>query len=222
MFEIFYEKLQTLGVIPTVILNDINDTLPLADALVHAGMPSAEITFRTSIAADVISNMIKNFPNMEVGAGTILNIGQAKQAIDAGAKYIVSPGYNSGIIAYCTSHNIPIIPGALTASEIMNAEDMGIFVTKFFPAKQFGGLSTIQSLRGPFSLHRFLPTGGINLNNLAEYLSDEAVIACGGTWMVKPSAFCDGDFSEVYELASKTMKVVRSTINVPQGQSQPI
>lgn len=209
MYEQFYEKLEQLAVVPAVVLEKVEDALPLADALVAGGMPSAEITFRTPVAADCIAEMAEKCPEICVGAGTVLNVEQADRAIDAGAKFIVSPGYSEAVVRHCIEKDVPVLPGTLTPSEVTAAVNNGLAVTKFFPAAQYGGLATIKALCAPFVGHRFMPTGGVNLDNLGDYLSYQGIIACGGTWMVKPSLFADGDFSPVQKACADGMARVR-------------
>ena len=172
-------------------------------------MASAEVTFRTSCAADCIKAMIAAEPEMCVGAGTVLTVAQCDEAIAAGAQFIVSPGYNDAVVRHCIDLNVPVLPGTVTPSEVTTAINLGLTVTKFFPAAQYGGLATIKALAAPFVGHRFMPTGGVNTGNVEEYLSCPSIIACGGTWMVKPALFANGDFSEVQRIATEAMAVVK-------------
>ena len=167
MFDQFYTTLESLGIVPVVVLDKVEDAAPLSHALMSAGMKSAEVTFRTACAAECITAMAEAEPEMCVGAGTV------------------------------------------TPSEVTAAENLGLKVTKFFPAAQYGGLNTIKSLAAPFVGHRFMPTGGVSTANVEAYLSSSAIIACGGTWMVKPALFADGDFSRVEQIAREAMDVVR-------------
>lgn len=208
MFESFYSKLETLGIVPVVVLDKVEDAAPLAHALMSAGMASAEVTFRTDCAADCIRAMAEAEPEMCVGAGTVLTLGQLDAAIEAGAQFIVSPGFDRDIVSSCIERGVPVLPAGVTPTEIIEIRKLGLNVTKFFPAAQYGGLATIKSLAAPFVGHRFMPTGGVSTENVEEYLSCPSVIACGGTWMVKPSLFADGDFSEVERIASEAMEVV--------------
>ena len=174
-----------------------------------AGMKSAEVTFRTACAAECIAAMAEAEPKMCVGAGTVLTVEQVEQARAAGAKFIVSPGYNEDVVKHCIDIDLPVLPGTVTPSEVTAAENLGLKVTKFFPASQYGGLNTIKALAAPFVGHRFMPTGGVSTANVEEYLSSSAIIACGGTWMVKPALFADGDFSKVEQIAREAMDVVK-------------
>ena len=208
MYEAFYEKLESLGIVPVVVLDKVEDAAPLAHALMAAGMKSAEVTFRTACAAECIAAMAQAEPDMCVGAGTVLTPEQVDTAIEAGAQFIVSPGYNEAVVRHCIERNVPVLPGTVTPSEVTAAEILGLQVTKFFPAAQYGGLDTIKALAAPFVGHRFMPTGGVSTGNVEEYLSCPSIIACGGTWMVKPAMFADGDFSEVQRVAAEAMEVV--------------
>ncbi len=209
MFESFYERLEQLGIVPVVVLDKVEDAAPLAHALMAAGMESAEVTFRTACAADAIRAMKDAEPDMCVGAGTVLTMEQLAEAIDAGAEFIVSPGFDEEIVAECIAREVSVLPACVTPSEIIRALKFDLHVTKFFPAAQYGGLDTIKALAAPFVGHRFMPTGGVSTKNVEEYLSCPSVIACGGTWMVKPALFADGDFSEVTHEAAAAMAVVR-------------
>lgn len=208
MFETFYEKLEQLGIVPVVVLEKVEDATPLAHALMAAGMASAEVTFRTACAAECIAAMAEAEPDMCVGAGTVLTVEQVDRAVAAGAQFIVSPGYNEDVVRHCIEIDVPVLPGTVSPSEVTAAANHGLTVTKFFPAAQYGGLSTIKALAAPFVGHRFMPTGGVSTANVEEYLSCPSIIACGGTWMVKPELFADGDFSEVQRIATEAMEAV--------------
>ena len=190
-------------------LEKVEDAAPLAHALMAAGMKSAEVTFRTACAAECIAAMAEAEPEMCVGAGTVLNVEQVNEARSAGAQFIVSPCYNEDVVKYCIQLGLPVLPGTVTPTEVTAAENLGLKVTKFFPAAQYGGLNTIKALAAPFVGHRFMPTGGVNTGNVEEYLGSNSIIACGGTWMVKPAMFADGDFSKVEQTAREAMEVVR-------------
>ena len=192
MYEDFYKQLEQLGIVPVVVLEKVEDAVPMADALAAAGMNSAEVTFRTSCAAASIKAMHEAHPEMAVGAGTVL----------------VSPGFDEDVVRHCIDLKRPVLPGTVTPTEVTAARKLGLQVTKFFPAAQYGGLATIKALCAPFVGHRFMPTGGVNLGNVEEYLESPSIIACGGTWMVKPKLFADGDFSKVTETAKEAMDVV--------------
>ena len=208
MFDSFYSKLEKLGIVPVVVLEDEAQAVPMADALMAAGMCSAEVTFRTAAAAGSIRAMRAAHPDMAVGAGTVLTVEQVDEAIAAGAEFIVAPNFDAEVVQHCIDIDVPVLPGTVTPSEVGAAVKMGLHVTKFFPAAQYGGLGTIKAICAPFVGHRFMPTGGVNLGNVEEYLSAPQIVACGGTWMVKPALFADGDFSKVQEQAAEAMALV--------------
>ena len=172
-------------VLPVVVIKELDDTIPTLQALLDGGIPAAEITFRTACAADAIRIAAKEFPTMHVGAGTVINAAQANAAIDAGASFIVSPGLSAEVAAVCKEKNIPYFPGCATPTEIMQALALGIEVVKFFPANVYGGLNAIKALSAPFPQVRFLPTGGVDLSNLHEFLAFEKIVAVGGSFMMK-------------------------------------
>ena len=195
--------MQRLRVVPVVVLERTEDAVPLAQALLDGGLPIAEVTFRTDAAESSIRAMAQAFPDMTVGAGTIVNVEQAKRAVAAGAKFLVTPGFSGEVTAYAQRENIPIYPGVCTPTELMAGLQYGLTVFKFFPAAQYGGLNTIRALSGPFPQVRFMPTGGVSAANLKEYLSHPQVIACGGSWMVKQDLIAAGKFAEITELTKQ-------------------
>ena len=205
----FYEQVEKTGVVPVVVLEKVEDAVPMANALVAGGLPAAEVTFRTAAAADCIREMAENCPDILVGAGTVVNLDQCKRAVEAGAKFIVSPGYDMATVDWCIEHEVNIIPAAVTPTEIMAMINRGLDVTKFFPANLYGGLAGIKALASVFVGHRFMPTGGVNTDNVRDFLSCDAIIAAGGTWMVKPNLFADGDFSRVEAIAAEAAAAVR-------------
>lgn len=172
-------------VVPVVVINSIEQTLPTMQALCDGNLPVAEITFRTACAEEAIRLAAKNFPDMYIGAGTVINVEQCKKAIDAGAKFIVSPGLSTEVALYCKEKGITYYPGCVTPTEIMQAIDLGIKVVKFFPANVYGGLKAIKALAGPFGQIKFLPTGGVSEENLKEFLDCDKIFAVGGSWMMK-------------------------------------
>jgi 2-dehydro-3-deoxyphosphogluconate aldolase/(4S)-4-hydroxy-2-oxoglutarate aldolase len=172
-------------VVPVVVINSIEQTLPTMQALCDGNLPVAEITFRTACAEEAIRLATKNFPDMYIGAGTVINVEQCKKAIDAGAKFIVSPGLSREVALYCIEKGITYYPGCVTPTEIMQAIDLGIKVVKFFPANVYGGLKAIKALAGPFGQIKFLPTGGVSEENLKEFLDCDKIFAVGGSWMMK-------------------------------------
>lgn len=203
------EKLSSYGVVPVVVLEDVKDAKPLAEALVEGGLAVAEITFRTAAAEESIKVMSEAYPDMLVGAGTVLSIEQVDRAIRVGAKFIVSPGFDPEVVDYCISKDIPIYPGTVTPSEVTQAVKRGLSICKFFPAEQYGGVSTIKALSAPFTTVKFMPTGGVNANNLKDYLSCNKIVACGGSWMVKSDLIKNGDFEKIKEMTKEACKLVK-------------
>lgn len=196
------------GIIPVVVLNNKEDAQPLAKALCKGGLPCAEVTFRTDAAEASIQNISRKYPNMLVGAGTVLSTQQVDRAVDAGAKFIVSPGFNPKVVRYCLEKAIPIIPGVITPSEMEQAIEMGLDVVKFFPAEPSGGLSMLRAVCAPYTTLKFMPTGGITPQNIREYLKFDRILACGGSWMVKDSLVIDGDFSTITSLTKEAVQIV--------------
>ena len=207
------ETIQKMGVVPVVVLNDTKDAAPLAKALVEGGLPCAEVTFRTEAAEESIRIMTTEFPEMFVGAGTVLTIDQVDRAVAAGAKFIVSPGFDPEIVDYCLSKDIPVYPGCITPSEVAQAVKRGLKVIKFFPAEQFGGVSTIKALAAPYTGVRFMPIGGVSAKNLESYLSFDKIVACGGSWMVKGDLVKAGKFDEIKTLVEEAVQLVADIRN---------
>ena len=205
----FYEQVEKTGVVPVVVLEKVEDAVPMASALVAGGLPAAEVTFRTAAAADCIHEMAEKCPDILVGAGTVVNLEQCKKAVDAGAKFIVSPGYDMAIIDWCLEHEVNLIPGGVTPAELTTLINLGFDITKFFPANLYGGLKAIEALAAVFVGHRFMPTGGVSPDNVRDFLGSKAILAAGGTWMVKPNLFADGDFSRVEALTAEAAAAVR-------------
>lgn len=185
------QQLAQLKVIPVIALNKVEHALPLAKALMENGMPCAEITFRTEAAVGAIKAMRKAYPDMLIGAGTILTPEQVDQAIDAGVDFIVSPGLNPTTVKYCQSKNMPIVPGVNNPSLVEQAMELGLKTVKFFPAEPSGGVNMLKALTAVYPV-KFMPTGGVSLSNIDNYLSIPAVLACGGTWMV-PTQLIDNE-----------------------------
>ena len=183
-------------ILPVVVLEDAAKAAPLAVALAAGGLHSVEVTFRTEAAADAIRVMAEQ-PDLLVGAGTVLTPAQVDRAVEAGARFVVSPGFSPRVVAHCQELGVPVFPGAATATEIQLALDAGLDTVKFFPAEQLGGLAMIKALAAPFRSVRFIPTGGVNTGNLPDYLALGAVFAVGGTWMVAPDLLDAGDWAEV-------------------------
>ncbi len=199
------EQISKTGIVPVIALDDAKDAEPLAGALCRGGLPCAEVTFRTAAAEESIRIMAKNFPHMLVGAGTVLTTEQADRAAAAGAKFIVSPGLNPKVVKHCQDKGIQVLPGCATPTEIEQALDLGLNTVKFFPAEAAGGLAMIKAMSAPYTAVKFMPTGGINANNLNEYLSFGKIIACGGSWMVKKDLVAAGDFDGITALTRQAV-----------------
>jgi len=202
------ERIGELGIVPVVKIEKTEDALPLGRALIDGDLPIAEITFRTSAAKESIKTLIRELPKLLVGAGTVLTVEQAKRAISAGAKFIVSPGFNPKVVDYCIENKIPVTPGINNPTQIEMAIERGIEVVKFFPAEASGGLSLLKSMSAPYTGIKFIPTGGINQNNLYSYLSNNKVLACGGSWMVKADLISSGNFAEITRLTKEAVSIM--------------
>ena len=205
------EQIQKTGIIPVVVLDDAKDAEPLAKALCEGGLPCAEVTFRTEAAEECIRIMSEKFPEMLVGAGTVLTTEQVDRAVAAGAKFIVSPGLNPRIVKYCVEKGIVITPGCANASDMEQALENGLEVVKFFPAEPAGGLNMIKALAAPYVGLKFMPTGGISPKNVRDYLAYDRIIACGGSWMVKNELVKAGDFAAITELAKECVQIVKES-----------
>lgn len=204
------DKFYEVGVVPVVVLDDSKDALALAEALVEGGLPCAEVTFRTAAAAESIRLMTEKYPDMLVGAGTVLSKKQVDTAVESGAKFIVSPGFDPEVVDYCLEKNIPVFPGCVSPSEVAQAAKRGLKVVKFFPAEPAGGLPMIKAMAAPYSELKFMPTGGINAKNLNDYLNCDKIICCGGSWMVKGDLVKAGDFDKIKALTKEAKNLVKS------------
>ena len=205
------EKIQELGVVPVVVLDDAKDAEPLAQALCDGGLPCAEVTVRTDAAEESIRIMSEQFPDMLIGAGTVLTTDQVDRAVAAGAKFIVSPGLNPRIVKYCVEKGILITPGCCNPSDVEQAIENGLEVVKFFPAEAAGGLKMIKAMAAPYVGMKFMPTGGISTANLASYLAYDRIVACGGSWMVKGELIKNGDFEEISKLTREAVEIVKES-----------
>ena len=203
------ETIQKMGVVPVVVLNDAKDAAPLAKALCEGGLPCAEVTFRTDAAEESIRRIAKKFPEMFVGAGTVLTTEQADRAVGAGAKFIVSPGLNPKVVEHCLKKGYPITPGIMTPTELEMALGFGLDVVKFFPAENAGGLKMIKAMSAPYTMMKFMPTGGINATNVRDYLASNKILACGGSWMVKGDLINAGDFIQIEKLTREAAVIVK-------------
>jgi len=203
------DTLGHLGVVPVVKIERSEYAVELGRALLAGGLPCAEITFRTAAAVEAIRQISSSLPEIVLGAGTVLSVDQADRAVSAGAQFIVSPGFNQKVVDWCLGNQIPVTPGVATPTEIDMALDKGLDILKFFPAEALGGLATLKAIAAPYVGVKFIPTGGINQDNLADYLAHPSVHCCGGSWLVKASLITAGRFDEITQLAREAMSVVR-------------
>lgn len=201
------DRLAELRLIPVVSIEEAENATPLAKALVAGGLPCAEITFRTAAAADAIALMAQ-LESVLVGAGTVLTVAQARQAVAAGAKFVVSPGIARDVVEWCLEHEVPVFPGVATPTDLMLAVRLGLKVVKLFPAETLGGLKMLKALAAPFPQMRFVPTGGINETNVHTWLEHPKVLACGGSWMVAKSLIASGDFAEITRRVKDAVELV--------------
>lgn len=206
------KKIEEFKLIPVVIIENSEYAIPLGQALIEAGLPIIEITFRTQAAEQVISDLTNKISDLFIGAGTVLRIDQVKKAVSAGARFIVTPGFNPKIVDYCIDNKIPIIPGVNTPSMVEWALDKGLKIVKFFPANLSGGTKMLKSLAGPYPEMRFIPTGGINNECLIDYLKLSNVFACGGSWIVKKDLISSGQFEEIKRLTKNALSLIKSEI----------
>lgn len=205
--------LSDIGVVPVAAVERAEDAVPVAQALCAGGLPCVEITFRTKSAGESIRRITENCPEILVGAGTVLTTKQVDEAAQAGAAFIVCPGFDVEIVDYCIQKEIPVFPGCVTPSEVAQAVKRGLKTVKFFPAEAFGGLETIKALAAPYAGLKFMPTGGISAGNLGAYLADTAVLACGGSWMVKGELISTGNFQEITRLAAEASALAKEIRN---------
>ena len=199
----FEQALKETGLVPVVVLEEVDQAENLAKALRDGGVNCAEVTFRVAGADKVIAKMTKAYPDMYVGAGTVLTVEQLEKAVDAGAKFCVAPGLNPKVIRRAQELGVPFAPGVCTPTEIEAALDMGITLVKFFPAEQAGGLDYIKAVSAPYPMMRFMPTGGINANNFFTYIENPKIVACGGSWIVKASLLKEHNWAEVTRLCKE-------------------
>jgi 2-dehydro-3-deoxyphosphogluconate aldolase / (4S)-4-hydroxy-2-oxoglutarate aldolase len=207
MSEVF-KRLGEIRIVPVVVLENAKHAEPLAEALIAGGLPCAEVTFRTAAAAESIKR-ISAYKEICLGAGTVLSVDQAKLAVDCGATFIVSPGFNPKVVQYCVEQKIPITPGICTPTEIEMGLEYGLNIFKFFPAEAYGGLKTLKAISAPYSMIKFIPTGGIDAKNICDYLRFKQVFACGGSWMVAKEMISNGNFGEVTILAQEAVNLVK-------------
>ena len=193
-------------VVPVVVLDKVEDAVPTAKAMAAGGVDTMEITFRTACAPEAIKAVAENCPEVCVGAGTVLNLEQAKLAIEMGAKFIVSPGYSEEVVSWCVENNIPVAPGCVTPTEIMAALSHGLKMIKFFPANVYGGLSALKNLAGPFVGLKFLPTGGVNNANIKEFIDTPFIHAVGGSWVCPKADIAAGNWDKITALCVEARK----------------
>ena len=202
------KRMACAGIVPVVVLEDAKDAVPTARAMVAGGIDVMEITFRTAAAADSIRAVAAEVPEMLVGAGTVVNLEQCKLAVECGAKFIVSPGYDEEVVSWCCDNGIAVCPGCVTPTEIMMALKHGLKVLKFFPANVYGGLGAIKALAGPFGGVKFIPTGGVNLQNVGEFIADPHIHAVGGSWVCPKADIAAGNFDKITELCKESRKAL--------------
>jgi 2-dehydro-3-deoxyphosphogluconate aldolase / (4S)-4-hydroxy-2-oxoglutarate aldolase len=209
MTDVRSEPLSDAGLVPVITIDRADDAGPLAAALVQGGIPYAEITFRTRAAAEAIDRMRSEAPQMTVGAGTVLTVEQADQAVRSGAQYLVSPALDAAVVDWCEERSVPLIPGVATPSEVNAAGQRGLRTLKLFPAEQLGGVALLQALRGPFPEIQFVPTGGITPSNLGDYARQPNVVACGGSWIATKEAISAGKFDDIVAAAHEACTILR-------------
>ena len=202
------EQIFKIGIIPVIAIDDAEKAVPLAKALVKGGLPAAEVTFRTAAAEEAIRRIVAEVPDMLVGAGTVLTKEQADRAIAAGSQFIVSPGFNPEITRYVLDKGVVMMPGTATPGEMEQAMSMGLDVVKFFPAEQNGGVAKLKALAGPYKTLKWMPTGGVNAKNLADYLAFDQIVACGGTWMVKKDLIQQENWAEITRLSREAVRTM--------------
>ena len=202
------KRISSYGIVPVIKITDVEKAASLANALISGGLPLAEVTFRTEEAEESIKRIVKSYPEMLVGAGTVLSVEQVDKAVNAGAKFIVSPGFNPKVVSYCIENEVTVIPGVSTPGDMEAALEMGLEVVKFFPAEQSGGIEYLKAVGGPYTTLKFIPTGGINTKNLNSYLSQKNVAACGGSWMVKSDLIDAGDFEAVENITRQAIQTM--------------
>lgn len=202
------DQLEEIGVMPVITIDNADDAVSLAKALQAGGIPCGEFTFRTSAAADAIQRVAEALPDFLVGAGTVLNVEQGKAAVAAGSRFIISPGFSPQLASYCSFANVLYLPGIMTPTELMAALDHGINTVKFFPAKVAGGLPALKAMAAPFPQVRFMPTGGVNVDNLADYLSHPRIVSCGGSWLTPKGLIADGKFDQITSIAAEARALV--------------
>lgn len=207
MTDIF-KILKLSGLIPVVVIENADDAVPTAKALLSGGVSVMEITFRTEAAAEAIKRVSSECPEMLVGAGTVITLEQAKLAVNSGARFLVMPGFSEDVVSWCSKNEIPVVPGCVTPSEIISALRYNINVVKFFPANVYGGLSAMKALAGPFGNVKFIPTGGINSANIGEYISSTYIFAVGGSWVCSKADIANRNFDKITSLCLDAVRII--------------
>ena len=202
------ERCLNCGIVPVVVIENAEDAVPCAKALLAGGVDVMEVTMRTACAAEAVKRIASEVPEMLVGAGTVLNLDQCKEILEAGANFIVSPGYDPATVDYCMEKGIPVLPGAVTPTEIMACMAKGIKLVKFFPANVYGGIKAMKSLSGPFVGLKFLPTGGVSAYNLAEYIATSCIAAVGGSWICTKKDISDHSFDKITALSREAREII--------------
>ncbi|MDO4491000.1 MAG: bifunctional 4-hydroxy-2-oxoglutarate aldolase/2-dehydro-3-deoxy-phosphogluconate aldolase [Lachnospiraceae bacterium] len=203
------ERLAKSIVVPVVVIEKVDDAIPTAKAMSAGGVDTMEITFRTSCAPEAIKAVAENCPDVLVGAGTVVNLDQAKLAVEMGAKFIVSPGFSEEIVSWCVENSIPVVPGSVTPSEIMSAMSYGLKLIKFFPANIYGGLNSMKNMSAVFTDIKFLPTGGVNTTNINEYFSAPFIHAVGGSWVCPKAEIAAGNWDKITELCAEARRAAK-------------
>jgi 2-dehydro-3-deoxyphosphogluconate aldolase/(4S)-4-hydroxy-2-oxoglutarate aldolase len=201
-------RLGQVGFIPVITIHDAVNAMPLAQALINGGLPCAEITLRTSVAAEAICILAASFPQLSVGAGTVNSVSDAEAAVAAGARYIVAPGFDAAVVDWCLGRNIPVIPGVMTPTEVNMALSKGLSLLKYFPAEAAGGVRALQAISEPYAGVKFVPTGGITASNLVDYMRLPSVFACAGSWVATDRMIAQAEFDRIQELAAQAVKLV--------------
>ncbi|MCK5130314.1 MAG: bifunctional 4-hydroxy-2-oxoglutarate aldolase/2-dehydro-3-deoxy-phosphogluconate aldolase [Clostridiales bacterium] len=202
------EQLGNIGLVPVVVFETIEQALPAAKALIDGGLPVMEITLRTAPALDAIKIIKQNYPEVILGAGTVLTLDQAKASVNAGARFIVSPGFDDEVVRWCTENDIVVTPGCVTPTEIMHAMGMGVNILKFFPANVYGGINACKALYGPFRSVKFVPTGGVGLGNLAEYADKHFIHAIGGGWLCSTKDIAAGNYTNITQTVKQSIDIL--------------
>ena len=210
------DQLRRLRIVPVIVIDEPRNAIPLADALLEGGLPVAEVTFRTRDAVESLKRITLERPDLLAGAGTVLNVKQAEHARDAGAAFIVAPGFNPAVVDYCQEHNIPVFPGIATPTEIEMALAKNLSVLKFFPAEPMGGLAFLKAIAAPYTNVEFMPTGGINAKNISEYLAFNKIVACGGSWMAPAEWIKSRAFDRIKEETQRAVEAAHQ----PTGAAQ--